>query len=55
MQSAATQSIASPEDYAECRRVMFGASKNYSFASRFLPRDCIAPRGGALRADARGR
>ena len=38
MQSAATQSIASPEDYAECRRVMFGASRNYSFASRFLPR-----------------
>jgi phytoene synthase len=38
MQSAATQLIASPEDYAECRRVMFGASKNYSFASRFLPR-----------------
>jgi 15-cis-phytoene synthase len=38
MQSAAIQSIASPEDYAECRRVMFGASKNYSFASRFLPR-----------------
>jgi phytoene synthase len=30
--------IASPEDYAECRRVMLGASKNYSFASRFLPR-----------------
>jgi phytoene synthase len=41
MQSAATQSIASPEDYAECRRVMFGASKNYSFASRFLPRDVL--------------
>lgn len=29
--------IATPEDYVECRRVMFGASKNYSFASRFLP------------------
>jgi phytoene synthase len=31
--------IASPEDYAECRRVMQQASKNYSFASRFLPGD----------------
>jgi phytoene synthase len=31
--------VATPEDYAECRRVMWGASKNYSFASRFLPRD----------------
>ena len=31
-------SVATPEDYAECRRVMSGASKNYSFASRFLPR-----------------
>jgi phytoene synthase len=30
--------MATPEDYAECRRVMLGASKNYSFASRFLPR-----------------
>jgi phytoene synthase len=30
--------VATPEDYAECRRVMSGASKNYSFASRFLPR-----------------
>jgi phytoene synthase len=37
----ATQSIASPEDYAECRQVMFGASKNYSFASRFLPRHLL--------------
>jgi phytoene synthase len=32
---------ASPEDYAECRRVMLGASKNYSFASRFLPRPVL--------------
>lgn len=32
------QVIATPEDYAECRRIMFGASKNYSFASRLLPR-----------------
>jgi 15-cis-phytoene synthase len=37
----ATHPIASPDDYAECRRVMFGASKNYSFASRFLPRDAL--------------
>jgi phytoene synthase len=29
--------IATPEDYAECRRGMHSASKNYSFASRFLP------------------
>jgi phytoene synthase len=28
---------ASPADYAECQRVMRVASKNYSFASRFLP------------------
>jgi 15-cis-phytoene synthase len=33
----ATHPVATAEDYAECRRVMFGASKNYSFASRFLP------------------
>ena len=32
---------ASLNDYAECRRVMLGASKNYSFASRFLPRDVL--------------
>lgn len=31
--------IASAEDYAACRAVMHGASKNYSFASRFLPAD----------------
>jgi phytoene synthase len=30
--------VAAPEDYAECRRVMFAASRNYSFASRFFPR-----------------
>lgn len=29
--------VAVPEDYAECRRVMIGASRNYSFAARFLP------------------
>lgn len=29
--------IASAEDYAECRRVMLQASKNYSFASHLLP------------------
>jgi phytoene desaturase len=33
-----TLSAATAEDYAECRRVMVRASKNYSFASRFLPR-----------------
>lgn len=26
-------------DYAVCRKIMFAASKNYSFASRVLPRD----------------
>jgi phytoene synthase len=31
--------IASPEDYAACRQVMRAASKNYSFASNFLPPD----------------
>ena len=30
--------VATPEDYVECQRVMSGASKTYSFASRFLPR-----------------
>lgn len=30
---------ASPEDYAVCRQIMLGASKNYSFASRMLPPD----------------
>ncbi len=29
--------IASPEDYAACRQIMRAASKNYSFASNFLP------------------
>jgi 15-cis-phytoene synthase len=41
--------IASSDDYAECRRVMFGASKNYSFASRFLPR-AVLPHVEALYA-----
>ena len=41
MISAAIHPIASPEDYAECRRVMFGASKNYAFASRLLPRSVL--------------
>jgi phytoene synthase len=31
--------IASSEDYAACRQVMRAASKNYSFASNFLPAD----------------
>jgi phytoene synthase len=29
--------IASPEDYAACRQIMRAASKNYSFASNFIP------------------
>jgi phytoene synthase len=32
-----TQPVATPEDYAVCRQLMYGSSKNYSFASRFLP------------------
>ena len=31
--------IAAPQDYAHCREVMRSASKNYSFASNFLPPD----------------
>jgi phytoene synthase len=31
--------IASPDDYAVCRQIMHAASKNYSFASNFLPAD----------------
>lgn len=31
--------IASPADYAACREIMRAASKNYSFASHFLPAD----------------
>jgi phytoene synthase len=31
--------VASPEDYQHCRQIMRGASKNYSFASSFLPQD----------------
>ncbi|MBN2146973.1 MAG: phytoene/squalene synthase family protein [Anaerolineales bacterium] len=31
-------SIAAPEDYQICRQVMHSASKNYSFASDFLPK-----------------
>jgi phytoene synthase len=32
-------SLASAEDYAICREIMRAASKNYSFASKFLPAD----------------
>jgi len=38
-QLRAATGIASPEDYAICRQVMRAASKNYSFASNFLPAD----------------
>jgi len=48
-QSPARQAIAAPEDYAYCRQVMRGASKNYSFASRFLPSDKL-PHAEALYA-----
>jgi len=39
--STSASAIATPEDYAECRRVMLAASKNYSFASRFLPEPAL--------------
>jgi phytoene synthase len=35
----AGMALASPADYAECRRVMRAASRNYSFASLVLPRN----------------
>ena len=47
--STSANIIATPEDYAECRRVMLAASKNYSFASRFLP-ESILPHVEALYA-----
>ena len=34
-----SDAIANAEDYAHCRQVMRSASKNYSFASNFLPKD----------------
>ena len=37
--SRSCERIASAEDYAHCRYIMQKASKNYSFATRFLPRD----------------
>ncbi len=36
-QVRAKTGIASPEDYAACRQIMRAASRNYSFASNFLP------------------
>lgn len=41
--------VATAEDYAECRKVMLRASKNYSFASRLLPKR-ILPHVEALYA-----
>jgi len=35
--SSTSAGIASAEDYAECHRIMKASSRNYSFASRFLP------------------
>jgi 15-cis-phytoene synthase len=37
--ACAQTTIATPADYRLCRQIMHGASKNYSFASAFLPRD----------------
>jgi phytoene synthase len=45
----AVHPIATAQDYAECRQVMFRASKNYSFASRLLPKR-ILPHVEALYA-----
>ena len=36
-QSAVGEHVPSRQDYAYCRTVMVGASKNYTYASRFLP------------------
>jgi 15-cis-phytoene synthase len=47
--SASTRPTATAEDYAECRQIMLRASKNYSFASRLLPRR-ILPHVEALYA-----
>ncbi len=47
--TTAARPIATAEDYAECRQVMLRASKNYSFASRLLPRR-ILPHVEALYA-----
>lgn len=44
-----TRPIATSEDYAECRGIMLRASKNYSFASRLLPKR-ILPHVEALYA-----
>lgn len=41
--------VATPEDYAACRQVMLAASRNYTFASRFLPAD-VRPHVEALYA-----
>lgn len=41
MKNSLMSAVATPEDYAECRRVMFAASRNYSFASRFFPRQVL--------------
>lgn len=35
----ARYAVAQPGDYQACRQIMHAASKNYSFASAFLPRD----------------
>lgn len=37
--SCAKVHLATPEDYQFCREIMRRASKNYSFASNFLPKD----------------
>jgi len=38
-QNSLTAGITSTADYAYCRQVMLRASKNYSFASNFLPHE----------------
>ena len=33
--------VATPGDYAACRRVLYAASRNFSFAGRFFPREIL--------------
>jgi 15-cis-phytoene synthase len=47
--SVGPSTVATAEDYAECRQIMLRASKNYSFASRLLPQR-ILPHVEALYA-----
>lgn len=41
MNNAPIPVVATPEDYAACRRVLFAASRNFSFAGRFFSRGVL--------------